>query len=138
MSRPAPSRTLEDFQGGGIKKLDNLDLAILKAVGRGRVSVIPDESEDSGHTAWLVQQGYVAEEPGGLVLIEKGRIALGTTCGLSKCEIAATLHMSKLSTAALYLRMSAASLWMRALERAGGERAVASRCSSGKAPEPTI
>ena len=62
-----------------MENLDELDIEILKSMSKGGVDRIPDELEDSGHTAWLVQQGYADGESDGLVLTQKGHLALDST-----------------------------------------------------------
>ena len=56
--------------------IEEIDRAILTAVHEGRLSAIPDSAEDSGHVAWLVGQGYLANEKGTLTLTEKGQRVL--------------------------------------------------------------
>ena len=62
-----------------MKSLEEIDILILEAIARGRMDSIPDEYEDSGHTAWLVQKGYADQDSNDLVLTHKGQLALDST-----------------------------------------------------------
>lgn len=59
-----------------MRKLEEIEISILEAVRDGRVTTVPAESEDSGHTAWLLEKGYIEFGAGPLVLTELGRNAL--------------------------------------------------------------
>ena len=56
-----------------------IDIAILEAVARdGGGTEVPSDAEDSGHTSWLLQQGYLEFEQGVIVLTERGRAAIAS------------------------------------------------------------
>jgi hypothetical protein len=58
-------------------KLDLIDTAILEAVGKGRGGAhVPSNAEDSGHTSWLMEKGYIEFDDGVLLLTEQGRAAV--------------------------------------------------------------
>jgi hypothetical protein len=60
-------------------KLDPIEIAILKAVGEGRGGTeVPSDAEDSGHTSWLLEKGYIEFDNGALVLTEQGHAAVAT------------------------------------------------------------
>jgi hypothetical protein len=60
-------------------KLELIDIAILEAVARdGGGTEVPSDAEDSGHTSWLLQQGYLEFEKGVIVLTARGRAAIAS------------------------------------------------------------
>jgi hypothetical protein len=57
-------------------KLELIDIAILEAVERdGGGTEVPSDAEDSGHSSWLLQQGYLEFKNGVIALTERGRAA---------------------------------------------------------------
>ncbi|MCC6644569.1 MAG: hypothetical protein IT374_03230 [Polyangiaceae bacterium] len=62
-----------------MRELEEIEISILEAIRDGRVTRVPSESEDSGHTAWLLEKGYAEFAADVLVLTDLGRKALAGT-----------------------------------------------------------
>jgi hypothetical protein len=60
-------------------KLELIDIAILEAVQRGGGGTeVPSDAEDSGHTSWLLKEGYLEFQKGVIVLTDRGRAAIAS------------------------------------------------------------
>ncbi|HEY1694662.1 MAG TPA: hypothetical protein VGG39_20970 [Polyangiaceae bacterium] len=62
-----------------MRKLEYVEVAIPQAVHRdGGGTEVPSDAEDSGHTSWLLQEGYLDFEKGVIVLTGRGRAAIAS------------------------------------------------------------
>jgi hypothetical protein len=60
-------------------KLELIEISILEAVARdGGGTEVPSYAEDSGHTSWLLERGYLEFENGVIVLTKRGHAAIAS------------------------------------------------------------